>query len=92
MRVFDDLYLHLLLQNKVVVIIFSANGTMSDHEFMRDEETTRDEQSYLGDHNEALDGSMFDVSISEEAKTSPGKSTEKPSCRECGKSFSTRPS
>ena len=90
MRVFDDLYLHLLLQNKVVIIIFSANDTMSmsDHKSRSNEETRSDGQSYLGDQN----GSMLNVSISEEAKTTAGKSTEKPSCRECGKTFSSRSS
>ena len=87
-----DLYLYLFLHNKVIIIIFSANDTMSGHESMSDEETTSDEQSYLGDHNEALNGSILDVSISGEAKTSAGNSTEKPSCRECGKTFSSRSS
>ena len=85
MHVLKYLYLHFLLQNKVI-IIFSANDTMSD------DESTSDDESYLGDYNKALDGSMSDVFISEKAKTSAEKSTEKPSCLECGKTFSSRSS
>ena len=55
---------------------------------MSDEGSDSDTASYVGEANEALDGSMLDVSITEEVTTQ--KTPTRRSCSECGKTFTTK--
>ena len=55
---------------------------------MSDEGSESDKASYVGEANEALDGSILDVSITEEVTKQ--KTPTRPSCSECGKTFTTK--
>ena len=63
---------------------------VGDKNYISDDRSLSDEASYKDDHKEPLEGSMLGVSINDKGTAYESKSSKRPTCQECGKTFSTR--
>ena len=63
---------------------------MRDKEHISEYRTSSDEDSYTDEHKEPIERSMLGVSIDDKVEAPESKSSKRPTCQECGKTFSSK--